>query len=100
MSFFGNPYFFIFSDDHLWVDENFRTVSPAKFVTDNRLSKDYEDFRLMSLCKHQIIANSTFSWWAAWLNNNHDKMVMAPKKWFNVSHNNIKDLYPDSWTVI
>lgn len=59
----------------------------------------YHDFYLMSLCKHNIISNSTFSWWAAYLNPNPQKTVIAPKKWFVVSHLDTKDLFPSEWTL-
>ena len=51
----------------------------------------------MSSCKHNIIANSPFSWWGAWLNSNPEKIIIAPQKWFSVTTRNIKDLIPDSW---
>ena len=56
--------------------------------------------RLMSMCKYNIIANSSFSWWAAWLNVNPNKLILAPKKWFNSSKVNTEDLVPDSWIRI
>ena len=95
-----NPCFFVFSDDPLWARENLIIVSPVTFVSHNGSNEDYEDLRLMSICKHQIIANSSFSWWAAWLNRYPDKKVMVPKRWFNVSDNDTKDLYPSTWYVI
>lgn len=65
----------------------------------NSPAQDYEDFRLMTLCKHFIIANSSFSWWGAWLGNFEDKVVIAPKKWFNEP--NVKDdIVPDRWIRI
>jgi hypothetical protein len=55
----------------------------------------------MSLCENNIIANSSFSWWGAWLNKNNNKIVVAPKKWFgNALQHNTKDLYPEKWIVI
>ena len=55
---------------------------------------------LMSLCKHNIIANSTYSWWGAWLNDNQEKMVIAPNKWFRSNDINDRDLIPESWVRI
>lgn len=78
-----NPVFFLFSDDPEWVADNFDTDMKFIIVDVNNSQTDYQDLILMSRCKHNIMANSTFSWWAAWLNENPDKIVMAPKKWFN-----------------
>ena len=68
-------------------------------VHDNVLSGDIEDLQLMSKCKHNIIANSTFSWWAAWLNNNPNKIITAPKIWFSDEHYNSQstDIVPSTW---
>lgn len=94
------PNFFVFSDDPLWVKENLKVSHPVTFVVHNGFDKDYEDLRLMSLCQHHIIANSTFSWWGAWLCENKKKMVFAPDKWFNSSEFDTKDLIPASWQRI
>lgn len=94
----NRPHFFIFTDDKDWTRENFQLPYPITFVDHNGPDKNYEDMRLMSLCKHNIIANSTFSWWGAWLNNNPDKIVFAPKKWFTEkAYSSSKDIIPDSW---
>lgn len=91
------PTLFIFSDDKEWVKENLNLPYECVFVDNNSGSKSYEDLRLMSLCKHNIIANSSFSWWGAWLNNNPDKVVIAPQKWFNDEKVVQTDVIPQSW---
>ncbi|MFH1677734.1 MAG: alpha-1,2-fucosyltransferase [Patescibacteria group bacterium] len=95
----NNPVFFIFSDDIEWVKNNLKLKYPIKFVSGYNI-KNYEELILMSKCKHNIIANSSFSWWGAWLNNNLNKIVVAPKKWFNDLSININNLIPESWTKI
>ena len=77
-----NPKFYIFSDDHQWVKKNIHIPHPTYHITHNDVEKGYEDLRLMSLCKHFIIANSSFSWWGAWLSKNDDKIVTTPSPWF------------------
>jgi len=91
-----NPYFFIFSDDIEWAQSSLSINYPHKFVNENYGVESYNDMRLMSLCKHNIIANSSFSWWGGWLNNNKEKIVIAPKKWFAIEIN-IDDLIPNDW---
>lgn len=95
-----NPHFFIFSDDPKWVQENLDFEHTFKIITHNGAEKSYEDLRLMSLCKHNIIANSSFSWWGAWLNKNPYKIVAAPKNWFNTNERSTKDLIPEGWYQI
>lgn len=94
---FSDLQLFIFSDDPVWVQENLHYKYPTVFVSHNGSERAYEDMHLMSLCDHNIIANSSFSWWGAWLNNNPDKIVFAPKKWFRKDEINTKDLIPDNW---
>ncbi len=95
-----NPKFFVFSDDPVWVKKNFRDTADLSFSSNPNTNKDYEDLRLMSACKSHIIANSTFSWWGAWLNPRSDKTVIAPKNWFAANAHNDKDLIPTSWERI
>src|SRR6267378_2026020 len=76
-----SPVFFVFSDDLTWARGNLQLGNGAIFVSHNTGVSSYEDMRLMSLCKHNIIANSTFSWWAAWLNVNTNKIVVCPSQW-------------------
>lgn len=94
-----NPSFFIFSDDPLWVRNNLEIGFPCHFVDCNQGLESYNDMRLMSLCRHHIIANSSFSWWGAWLNASPGKIVIAPKKWF-VNSNNVADLFPQDWVLL
>ena len=93
-----SPQFFVFSDDIEWSRKNLSMPFPVTFVSHNGPDKNYEDLRLMSLCKHQIIANSSFSWWGAWLNRNPGKKVVAPKHWFKTRET--IDLIPAGWMRI
>ncbi|MCW3081268.1 alpha-1,2-fucosyltransferase [Segetibacter sp.] len=92
-----DPAFFIFSDDINWVKNNLKFEKPVVFVSGTISKSHYQDFYLMSLCKHNITANSSFSWWAAWLNSNPLKQVIAPHKWFSNPKPDIRDLIPDVW---
>lgn len=98
---FGSPIFYIFSDDIKWVKERFQ--GDAFRIVDMNQGNPHADLYLMSLCKHNIIANSSFSWWGAWLNNNKDKKVVSPEKWYNDKIMNSKavfSLIPESWIII
>jgi len=93
-----NARFFLFSDDYDWVRRNFKTGNHKVTIVDNGLERHFEDLALMAKCRHQIIANSTFSWWGAWLNPNPNKIVIAPKIWFaNFPKNDTRDLIPEEW---
>jgi len=91
------PVFFVFSDDMAWVKENLFIENETVFVDFNDALSNFEDLKLMSACKHHIIANSSFSWWGAWLDPNPEKIVTAPEKWFNGSSFNSIDVIPNSW---
>lgn len=91
------PHYFVFSDEPEWVKKNMNFPFHATIIRHNPPEKSYEDLRLMSFCKNNIIANSSFSWWGAWLNENPGKVVIAPKKWFFDPSNDTSDLIPDGW---
>ena len=88
---------FAFSDDPSWVLENLKLPVDIKFINNNSHENNYEDLRLMLNCDHNIIANSSFSWWGAWLNQNPDKIVIAPKKWYANEQLQNPDIIPSSW---
>lgn len=92
-----NPHFFVFSDDPAWVNNNFRIDFPMTIVAHNDDSNGFEDMRLMSICKDHIIANSSFSWWGAWLNGREQKIVIAPQKWFNDQSVDTSTIIPEKW---
>ena len=93
----SNPNYFIFSDDLDWAKQNISSNHSINYVENQNDGKDFEDLYIMSLCKHNIISNSSFSWWAAWMNKNPSKIIVHPKKWFNVPHVDTRDLIPDNW---
>lgn len=86
--------YLVFSDDIEWCKEVFN--EDFIFIEDNN---QFEDMCLMSLCKHNIISNSSYSWWAAWLNSNYNKTVIAPSEWFT-DPKPLDDLYPNNWIII
>ena len=91
-----NPTLFIFSDDITWVKENMKFK--GKVFYEDGTDPVWEKLRLMYSCKHFIISNSTFSWWAQYLSRNKDKVVIAPSRWKNAYQNN--DIYEDNWILI
>lgn len=88
---------FVFSDDPDWVRQHLPVAASSTFVTHNNGHNDPEDLRLMMACRHFVIANSTFSWWAPWLSTYEDSVVVAPAKWFSVSHPVESVIVPDRW---
>ena len=95
----NNPELFVFSDDIDWVDNNFKFDLPTTIV--NSDGPDYEHFNLMCNCKHHIIANSTFSWWAAWLNNYQEKITISPKWWYRDAQKNESIIrIPKDWLIL
>ena len=85
----------MFSDDIMWVKENFKLDFPYEIIDVNLGQDTPWDLWLMKHCKHNIIANSSFSWWGAWLNENPEKIVCAPQKWF--ADNRPIDIVPPNW---
>lgn len=95
-----NPVFFVFSDEPEWVRENLKTKCEMHYVNHNSTDEPQEDLRLMTLCQHHIVANSSFSWWGAWLNLNPEKQVIAPDPWFANQSVNTSTLLPNGWKRI
>lgn len=99
----SDPFFYVFSDDIEWCEMNLNFVNHRVFVEKHlegadASGKDY--FQLMTLCKHFIISNSTYGWWAAWLGQKQQSLVYAPKKWFNNNESIEKDIYPKRWQLM
>lgn len=96
-----SPHFFVFSDDLDWCKSELPLPKNTTYVEGNAGTKAFEDIRLMKHCKHNIIANSSFSWWGAWLNQNPEKIVVAPKVWFqDAAANTATDIVPFEWERI
>lgn len=98
IDYFENKSFLVCSDDIEWCREHFKG-DRFQFIEEEQ---DYIDLYAMSLCEHHIIANSTFSWWAAYLNPNPNKIVIYPDKWFGIKNSHFKtiDLFPDEWVCL
>jgi hypothetical protein len=95
------PTLYVISNDPAWCKENLKLDAKMVFVDNNDdVTGGAEDMRLMRACRHNIMANSSFSWWGAWLNENPDKIVIAPKKWFNNPEQDTSDLLPDEWVKL
>lgn len=96
----GTPTVYVFSDDPDWAKTNLPLPCNKVVVDFNGPETDFEDMRLMSLCQHNIIGNSSFSWWAAWLNANPQKRVAGPANWFGDPKLNNPDILPADWLRI
>jgi len=96
----GRLNIFVFSDDPDWVKKNLQSGNNLCFVENNNVKYAFEDIYLMSICKHNIIANSSFSWWGAWLNKNKNKKVFAPNQWIRNAGSSMLDIIPDNWNKL
>jgi hypothetical protein len=91
---------FVFSDDMNWTRRNIRSALPTTFVDPNPACSEFRDMRLMSGCRNHILANSSYSWWGAWLDASPAKIVVAPRQWFQDATKDTRDLLPESWVTI
>jgi hypothetical protein len=91
---------YLFSDDIAWAEANLDLGCETTYVRPRQGARDHEDIWLMSLCRHHVIANSSFSWWGAWLGKNRAKIVVAPRRWFNDTSRDVRDLVPAAWERI
>ncbi len=96
----GKITIFVFSNDMDWVRKNIHTDQEMFYVDCNDENHGYMDMYLMSRCQHNIIANSTFSWWGAWLNANSSKIIYTPDMWFNDEKMNKNEILPESWRKV
>ena len=94
------PCYYVFSDDIEWAKNNFIPSFPTQYINGTGADQDIEDMLMMSKCKHNIISNSSFSWWGAWLNNNPQKIIVAPKQWFKSEEINFSNICPPEWIKI
>lgn len=93
----GNGKVYIFTDDIQWVEQHLDIDCSFELITGKQTSHYFEDLRAMMLCHHHIIANSSFSWWSAWLSSRMQKTIIAPEKWFDQGPSDTEDLIPASW---
>jgi hypothetical protein len=91
---------FVFSDEISWAEQNLNVKQPTVYVNNNSIDEGYKDMQLMSICDHNIIANSSFSWWGAWLNTNENKYVIAPSRWTKSWDVRNTDVIPGDWMVL
>ena len=93
----SRPEFFVFSNDPDWCSHNLRLDERHTFMPPRR---SHDDLRLMSMCRHHVVSNSSFSWWGAWLREGRDSFVAAPRRWFLTSRFDTRDLVPERWLRI
>ncbi|WP_375174328.1 alpha-1,2-fucosyltransferase [Pseudooceanicola sp.] len=96
----AEPVIYVFSDEPDWARDHLVLPGQREVIDHNGEGADYEDMRLMSLCNHNIIANSSFSWWGAWLNADPGKIVVGPKDWFANPKLRNPDILPESWLTV
>jgi hypothetical protein len=94
----GEPVFYVFSDDPQWAPAQGIFPKGTVYVSGHTGKEAYLDMQLMSLCRHHIIANSSFSWWGAWLGQGEGRIILAPNRWYR--HQERPDILPDSWITI
>lgn len=94
-----NPFIYIFTNDPSWVKQELKLKIPFKVIGGNTANDGYKDMLLMSLCRNNIIANSSFSWWGAYLNKNENPIIITPRKWFADEERNkyAHEMLPESW---
>jgi hypothetical protein len=96
-----NPTLFIFSDDPRWCQAHLRFPGhQVVHVADHGLTSVAQELELMRRCRHHIIANSSLSWWGAWLAEHDHQIVVAPRRWFSVPDRDVRDLVPQRWKLI
>jgi hypothetical protein len=91
---------YVFTDDPSWVKQNLDLGLPFELASGNATNSMFEDFQAMRSCKYHVIANSSFSWWTAWLSAHPDKKVVAPNNWFKNSQQDTVDLIPKTWNIL
>lgn len=96
----ADPTFFAFGDDPVWARDNLPKRWPIVFVDPQPAGREAEDMHLMAACRHHITANSSFSWWGAWLDPRADKQVIVPQRWFDQASKDTRDLIPQGWLKI
>ncbi|NHC45130.1 alpha-1,2-fucosyltransferase [Motilibacter aurantiacus] len=93
----GDAHYYVFSDDPPWCKENLDLGVPTTYLDHNPPERGFEDLRLMAACRHHVLANSSFSWWGAWLEDEPSHVVVAPGTWFRDASIDTGDLLPRRW---